>query len=147
MSRQMKSKSSVTTNRKDSLIRTYNIFSIQYHKIIATAFACFTMFLIGAPLGSIIKKGGLGFPVLISIIFFIVYYVISLAAEKQARQDLMEPIVAVWIPNIILIPIGLFFLRKARKDARLFDADYYLVVFDKVKTWLLGSKRLAKNAA
>ena len=135
LTRQMKSKSSVTKNREASLIRNHNIFSIQYNKMIATAFACMTMFLIGAPLGAIIKKGGLGFPVLISIIFFIIYYVISLAAEKQARQDLLDPLLAVWVPNIILLPIGLFFLKQARKDARLLEADYYLVAVDKLKSW------------
>jgi lipopolysaccharide export system permease protein len=146
MSRQMKSKSSVTKNRSQALIRNLNIFLIQYFKIIVTSFACITMFLIGAPLGAIIKKGGLGFPVLISIIFFIIYYVLSLAAEKQARQDLLEPLLAVWIPNIVLLPIGIFFLRQARKDARLFEMDYYLVVIYKIKAWLQGTMRLSKNA-
>jgi lipopolysaccharide export system permease protein len=147
MSRQMKSKTSVTQNRNNALVRNLNIFSIQYFKMIATAFACVTMFLIGAPLGAIIKKGGLGFPVLISIIFFIIYYVISLAAEKQARQDLLDPLLAVWIPNIILAPIGLFFLRQARKDARLFETDYYLVNIDKLRMWFLRLRGPSKNAA
>lgn len=113
-----------------------NVFAIQYHKILANSVACIIMFLIGAPLGAIIKRGGLGMPVLLSILFFIIFYVISMTAEKYAKQDLIEPSLAMWSANLILLPIGLVFLRQARNDVRLFEADFYNVIFDRIKTWI-----------
>jgi lipopolysaccharide export system permease protein len=91
------------------------------------------MFLIGAPLGTIIKKGGLGFPVIISIFFYIFYYVASILSEKWAVAGFVNGTYSVWMADFILLPIGLFFLRQARVDARLFDNDYYSVVIDKFK--------------
>ncbi|MDH5598748.1 MAG: LptF/LptG family permease, partial [Cyclobacteriaceae bacterium] len=111
------------------------IFQIQWHKIIANAIACFTMFLIGAPLGAIIKKGGLGIPVLLSILFFIIFYVLTMMGEKWAKQGLLDPWVGIWMANFILLPIGMFFMKQARKDARLFDSDFYNVIYQKIKKW------------
>jgi len=99
----------------------------------ANSIACIAMFLIGAPLGAIIKKGGLGVPVIASIFFFIVFYVLSLMGEKWARAETLPMIAGMWMPCAILFTIGLVFLRQARADARLFDADFYNVVFDKIK--------------
>lgn len=115
----------------------YKVFMIQWHRILANSIACLAMFLIGAPLGSIIKKGGLGIPVLVSILFFIFYYVLDLLGAKWAKQDFISVPVGVWMANFVLFSIGMFFLRQARVDARLFDADFYHVAIDKV------SKRLA----
>jgi lipopolysaccharide export system permease protein len=91
------------------------------------------MFLIGAPLGSIIKKGGLGVPVLVSILFFIVFYILSLMGEKWAKQGILNVATCMWLANSVLMIIGLVFLKQARSDARLFDADFYNVVWDKIK--------------
>jgi len=142
LTRQMKSKSSVNKNRMSHFSREQKIFIIQREKLTANAFACVILFLIGAPLGSIIKKGGLGIPVFVSIIFFIFYYVVSMFAEKQARQGLMDPYLAGWLANIILLPIGLFSFIQARKDARILELDYYLVLFYKFKTWMIPAKSL-----
>lgn len=100
------------------------------------AISIIVMFLIGAPLGSIIKKGGLGLPVLLSIIFFIIQYVIHMTADKWARQGYMDTLLASWLSDIVLFPVGLFFLALARKDARLFEADTYSVFFKNLnKRW------------
>ena len=98
------------------------------------------MFLIGAPLGAIIKKGGLGVPVLMSILFFIVFYVLSLVGEKWAKAATVSVPLGMWMANIVLVLIGLLFLRQARADARLFDSDFYSVVWDKI------SRRFLKQA-
>jgi lipopolysaccharide export system permease protein len=108
-------------------------FEVQWHKILANSIACIAMFLIGAPLGSIIKKGGLGVPVLVSILFFIVFYVLSLMGEKWAKQGVVTVAQGMWLANTILVMIGLLFLRQARADARLFDADFYNVAWDKIR--------------
>jgi lipopolysaccharide export system permease protein len=123
--------------QKDALI-----FSIQWHKIIASSFACIAMFLIGAPLGAIIKKGGLGVPFLVSVLFFIIYYVLTIQGEKFAKQGNIGVIAGVWLPDIILLFIGLFFLRQARIDARLFETDFYSIALDKLKSRMKRSTSL-----
>ncbi|MDH5367947.1 MAG: LptF/LptG family permease, partial [Cyclobacteriaceae bacterium] len=141
-------KSAVNTVRQNkSKLHSHNIaeernraefrtFEVQWHKIIANSFACVVMFLIGAPLGAIIKRGGLGFPVLISILFFIIFYVFTMTGEKWAKQGVIDPMLGMWSSNILLFPIGLFFLRQARNDAKLFDADFYNVMILKIKDFI-----------
>ncbi len=92
----------------------------RWHKV-TMAFACLVMFLIGASIGSIIKKGGFGMPVLVSISFFIVYYVLMQLGDKYAKEGILPVIVGVWIPCGILLIIGLFMARKASKDQNLFE--------------------------
>lgn len=110
----------------------FRIFQIQWHKIWANSISCLIMFLIGAPLGAIIKKGGLGVPVLTSIIFFIIFYVLSILGEKWAKQEVISVAAGVWAANSILLVFGLIFLVQARKDARFFESDFYKVVFDRL---------------
>lgn len=129
------SKTSIENFEKEGVV-----FEIQWHKILASSLACIAMFMIGAPLGSIIKKGGLGVPFLVSILFFIVYYLLSMQGEKLAKQGTVGVLGGVWSADVILFLIGLIFLRQARIDARLFDADSYLVAFDKVKRWFVAKK-------
>ncbi|UII25551.1 LptF/LptG family permease [Fulvivirga maritima] len=135
MVRQIQNKIQASNTRIERYNYEKNVYEIQWHKILSNSAACIIMFLIGAPLGSIIKRGGLGVPVLISIVFFIVFYVMSMTGEKWAKQDMVEPVYGLWAANAILLPIGLFFLRQARNDARLFDADFYNVAIDKIKIW------------
>lgn len=116
----------------DNLEREYRRFQIAWYQKYTTAFACIVMFMIGAPLGAIIKKGGLGMPVLLSIIFFIVYYMLTITGEKWAKEAITDPIFGTWFSNLVLLPFGLFFLKQARKDARLFEADIYVEFFKKI---------------
>ncbi|MBX2966798.1 MAG: LptF/LptG family permease [Cyclobacteriaceae bacterium] len=116
------------------------VFRIQWHKILASSLACIAMFLIGAPLGAIIKKGGLGVPFLVSILFFIIYYLLTMTGEKWAKQGIVSVEAGVWAADVILFGVGLIFLRQARIDARLFEADFYQVVFDKVGGWYQQAK-------
>lgn len=130
--RQVKSKISSNHKRIMQLQHENRIFEIQWHKILSNSVACIIMFLIGAPLGAIIKRGGLGVPVLISIGFFIFFYVLTMLGEKWAKKDLIEPFMGIWSANTLLLPIGLFFLSQARRDARLFDVDFYRVVWQRL---------------
>lgn len=97
------------------------------------ACACFIMFLIGAPLGAIIKKGGFGVPVIISIGFFILYYVVTMIGEKWAKEAVTSVPLGMWLGNIILFPIGIFFLRQAWKDSRLLETDFYVVQMGRIR--------------
>lgn len=110
-----------------------NLYTIERDKKYAQALACILMFLIGAPLGAIIKKGGLGVPTIIAIFFFIIYYVFTSIGEKSAKEGAMNPYIAVWLSDMVLLPFGLFFLKQARADARLFEVDFYNIWIEKLK--------------
>ncbi len=142
--RQVKSQMSGVIANIDAYTLEVSIFKIQWHKILASSLACIAMFLIGAPLGAIIKRGGLGVPFLISIVFFIVYYILSMQGEKIAKQGTIPVAAGIWAADFILLIFGLIFLRQARLDARLFEADFYRVVLDKLKIWF-ASKRKVKT--
>jgi lipopolysaccharide export system permease protein len=131
---------------QDSYLNEKKIYQIQWHKICASSLACICMFLIGAPVGAIIKKGGLGVPFLVSIMFFIIYYLLTMTGEKWAKQGILDVGTGVWAADAILFVVGLVFLRQARRDARLFELDFYLVIFDKAKNWLADHKLTAKPA-
>ncbi|MDW3191798.1 MAG: LptF/LptG family permease [Cytophagales bacterium] len=132
--RSIKSQLGSVNSNLNGLWLNHNKFSVEKYKKYSMAFACVVMFLIGAPLGAIIKKGGLGVPVIVSIFFFIIYYVLTITTEKWAKAGVTDPFFSVWIADFTLLPIGLFFLRQARIDARLFETDFYNVVIDKFKT-------------
>jgi lipopolysaccharide export system permease protein len=131
--RTVKSTFSSYTDRFKKNDRDANAYEIEKYRKYTASVACLVMFLIGAPLGAIIKKGGLGIPVLISIAFFITFYVLTITSEKWAKEGLVDVVYSSWTPNAILFPIGLFFLRQARNDARLFDSDVYLMYWNKLK--------------
>jgi lipopolysaccharide export system permease protein len=144
MARQVKSQVENINVSIDTYDKELTVFKIQWHKILASSMACVAMFLIGAPLGSIIKRGGLGVPFLVSILFFIVYYLLSMQGEKLAKQGAAAAWIGVWAADLILLIIGMIFLRQARIDARLFEADFYRVVLDKVRQWLNARRLRAK---
>jgi lipopolysaccharide export system permease protein len=123
----LKSLGVTNKDRITYLTRESKGFRVEQHKRFSTSIACFIMFLIGAPLGSIIRKGGLGVPVLISIIFFLLYYFISITGEKYAREGITNLLVGAWASDTILFGFGVLFLLQARIDSRLFDSDAYLV--------------------
>jgi len=102
------------------------------YKKITQALSCLIMFLIGAPLGAIIKRGGLGVPVLISVCFFIAFYVVTEMSRKWAEDLVMSSELAVWLPNMVLLPFGIIFLVQARLDARLLESDFYRVLIDRL---------------
>jgi lipopolysaccharide export system permease protein len=119
--------------RVGDIEKNARLFAVELHRKFALSVACFMMFLIGAPLGAIIKKGGLGVPILVSIIFFLLFYFMTITGEKYAREGVVGIVVGSWMANVILFFCGLLFLTQARSDSRLFDADAYWVFFQKIK--------------
>jgi lipopolysaccharide export system permease protein len=97
------------------------------------AISVFVMFLIGASMGAIIKKGGFGLPVLVSIVFFIFLYVLTLTGDKYAKDGLIWVPLGAWMANLVLFPVGLFLMQRARHDSRLFDGDVYRIAWERVK--------------
>jgi lipopolysaccharide export system permease protein len=125
-------------NSTDSKIEQLTVFTLELYKKYTAAFSCIVLFLIGGSLGAIVKKGGLGVPVIIAIICFIFMYLFQTNGEKLAKENLLNPFFGAWIANIILGLAGLYFLRKAIEDSRLFEADAYNIQLQKLKNWLIN---------
>jgi lipopolysaccharide export system permease protein len=134
---------SFAESNKSSLLsksEDYRRTELEWHHKFTNAIAVFVMFLIGAPLGGIIKKGGFGLPVVIAIVFFILMYVMTQQGDKAAKESRLIVEVGAWISNTVLFFIGLYFLNKARNDSRLFESDIYAVYFSRLKERFKKSK-------
>ena len=127
-------KDNVAFNKIDLGSQTENInkHRKEWHKKFTLSIACLIFFFIGAPLGSIIRKGGLGLPVVISVLFFIVYHLISTIAERMAVFGDLNIFLGVWLSSLVLLPVGLFFTFKATTDAALFDGDSWKKAFQRL---------------
>ncbi|MCX6225825.1 MAG: LptF/LptG family permease, partial [Bacteroidia bacterium] len=106
-------------------------FQIEWHRKLTMSVACLIFFLIGAPLGSIIRKGGLGTPVVVSTLFFIFYYVISLAGEKYARAGIMPVELGMWGSTCILLAIGIYLTIKSTRDSMVLSSETYMLLIRK----------------
>ncbi|WP_448700567.1 LptF/LptG family permease [Mucilaginibacter sp. AW1-3] len=107
---------------QSSVLRRY---LVEYQKKFTLSAACLVLFLIGAPLGAIIRKGGLGLPVVISVVFFLIYYIISTIGEKAAKDGSLSPVIGTWVAILVLTPIGIFLSYKSANDSVLFDLEAY----------------------
>ena len=116
-------------------------YRVTLNQQIAKSLACLVMFFIGAPIGAIIKKGGIGLPVIISVVFFLVYYILNTTADKLGKENVVDPALSVWFANFALLPFGLFFLKQAKNDARLFESDAYVNMFMKVRGFFTKSRQ------
>ena len=116
-------KSIVKSNNDDLEYRKIIItkHKIEWHRKISLAFACLILFFIGSSMGAIIRKGGFGLPVLISVFFFIIFHVLSMIGEKSAKDLIMSAYQGIWLANIIFLPIAIFLVNKAKNDSPLFD--------------------------
>lgn len=112
------------TAAKEALNQLYRSKN-DWHRKLSLPVSVLIFFLIGAPLGAIIRKGGLGTPIVISVIFFVVYYIISLSGEKMAKEGAWSSMLGMWISSIVLTPIAAYLLVKATNDSQLLDVDWY----------------------
>ncbi len=124
-------KSITDDNLMDKEIKSKSLakHKIEWQRKFTLSFACLILFFIGAPLGAIIRKGGLGMPIVVSIIFFVIYHVISISGEKFAREGVIPPWKGMWLSSVILLPIGIFLTYKATTDSALFDIESYKKLF------------------
>ena len=132
--------STLTAFTRDTYQYTFNIrrIDIAILKKFAQAFACFIFFLIGAPLGALIRKGGLGTPAIISVLFFVAYWVIDISGEKLARDGAVSPAFGVFISTFVLLPTGAFLTWKAINDSAIFSADSMRTLFNKIRIKIMG---------
>lgn len=127
--RNMKSYFSSIAEELDSRNELMARFSIEWHRKFTLSIACLILFLIGAPLGAIIRKGGIGLPVVVSVGFFLFFHIISITGEKFVREGVLDPWIGMWIASAILFPVGVTLLIKAANESVIFDLDYYSRTF------------------
>jgi lipopolysaccharide export system permease protein len=106
--------------------------------------ACLVLFLIGAPLGSIIRKGGLGTPLVFAVVFFVVFFLLNNFGVKLVKTGVFQPIPGMWMATYILTPIGLFLTYKAMRDSQLFNQEFYFRTLKKIRPFIAGL-RVKKN--
>ncbi len=113
-----------------------SLHAIEWHRKFTLSFACIVLFLIGAPLGSIIRKGGLGTPLILAIIFFVFFFLLNNFGEKFAKSGEWTAYFGMWMSSLVLIPIGLFLTYKAMRDSQLFNQEFYYRLLNPIKVTL-----------
>jgi lipopolysaccharide export system permease protein len=107
---------------------------IAWHEKFTMAIACIVLFLIGAPLGSIIRKGGIGTPLVFAVIFFVLFFLLNNFGKKFVKEDVLLPLYGMWLATIILLPVGIFLVYKAMHDSQLFNKEFYYRLINKFKS-------------
>lgn len=126
---------SYTHSAKDDVfarLTRVNRYWIEVHRKFTLSIACLILFFIGAPLGAIIRKGGLGMPTVFSIVFFLIYYLLSITGEKFAKEGMWTVTEGMWLSSAVLLPVGLFLTYKATTDSKIFEWEFYLRPLKKV---------------
>jgi lipopolysaccharide export system permease protein len=129
-------------NRKLESLRSHEI---ERHRKFTLSVACIVLFLIGAPLGSIIRKGGLGTPLVFAIIFFVLFHLLNTFGEKFARQNVTSVFEGMWLSTLVLIPAGFFLTYKAMRDSQLSNQEFYYRTFKQVRVFLSNFKKTEKE--
>lgn len=135
----LKDGSGYLSERNESLhyeIKVIKKYEIEWNKKLTMSFACLVFFFIGAPLGAIIRKGGLGTPAVISIFFFVIYYVISISGQKMVEENVIGTFAGMWAASYILLPIGVFLTYKATTDSVIMNVDTYLTFFKNIRNFI-----------
>lgn len=116
--------------------KSLRLHEIEWHRKLTLSAACIVLFLIGAPLGSIIRKGGLGTPLVFAIIFFVIFHLFNTFGEKFVKSEQTSPLMGMWLSTFILIPIGAFLTYKAMHDSQLFNQEFYYRSFRQLRRFL-----------
>ena len=116
-------------------------YQIEIHRKFTYSLLCLIFFFTGAPLGAIIRKGGLGMPVIVSVLLFLIYYVISMIGEKFARESLVQPYVGMWISTFIMVPVSIWLTYKAANDSVILQIETYFTWLKKLNLRLRKRER------
>lgn len=111
-----------------------------WHEKFSMSVVVFVLFLIGAPLGSIVRKGGIGTPLVFAVIFFVIFFLLSNFGKKFVKEDVLQPFAGMWLATFVLLPIGFFLIYKALHDSQLFNQEYYFRIFKAVRKYLTRKK-------
>ncbi|MCI0921229.1 LptF/LptG family permease [Sphingobacterium rhinopitheci] len=120
-------------------------YDIEWHRKFTLAISCLLLFAVGAPLGAIVRKGGLGAPVVMSIIFFLIYHIISTVAEKSAKDGAITPFWGMWMAIVVLTPLAIFLTYKSTTDSTLFDAGQYKIKVQYALNWLKNKLNIGQK--
>ena len=116
------------------------MFTIKWHEKFTLSFVLIVLFLLAAPLGTIIRKGGLGMPMVVSIVMFILYYVINMIGIKMGREGVLPEWAGAWLASLLLLPVGIFVLNRAANESAIFDKEKYQKIIERVNQWLIKKK-------
>jgi lipopolysaccharide export system permease protein len=133
------------TNEIKNKAEEVKLHKLEWHRKFSLSVACIVLFFIGAPLGSIIRKGGLGMPLVVAIIFFLIFHLLNMFGEKFVKEEITSPFVGMWLSVLVLIPMGLFLTYKAMHDSQLFSKEFYYRGFKKIRLFL-STFRKTNNA-
>jgi len=125
--------------------RTLARYQIEFHRKFTLSFACVVLFLIGAPLGAIIRKGGFGLPLVISVLLFVVFHVLSIMGEKMVREGVLEAHQGMWLSSVVLLPVGILLTYKATTDSPVLDMDIYKSSIEKLTNKLAFLRKSRPN--
>ncbi|GAC1704422.1 MAG: hypothetical protein NVS9B7_04940 [Flavisolibacter sp.] len=131
----LKISAEIAANQYKEEQRNLRLHQIEWHRKISMSLACLVLFLIGAPLGSIIRKGGLGSPLIFAIIFFMLFYFTSTTGEKFAKEGSLSPFEGMWLSTFTLTPIGIFLTYKGMRDSQFFSKEFYYRIGRKLKLY------------
>lgn len=115
-----------STIDKKLQVESYLKYEIEFHKKFTLSFACILLFLIGAPLGAIIRKGGLGMPLVVALVFFISFYFLNTTGEKLVKTGSVTPWIGMWMSTFILMPFAIWLIISARNDSQIFAKEAYI---------------------
>lgn len=139
--RNFKSLIDVTSLDKKLQIENYLKYDVEFHRKFTLSFAVILLFLIGAPLGAIIRKGGLGMPLVIAVVFFMTFHILNITGEKLAKARSVFPWGGMWMSTAILLPIAFWLIMAARNDSQIFTRELYLRAWAVIKRILPEKKR------
>jgi lipopolysaccharide export system permease protein len=135
-SRNLRSLIETSMHELKDIQKEIKLYNIKWHEKFTLSFVLIVLFLMSAPLGTIIRKGGIGVPMVFSILLFIFYYVINMIGFKMGREGVIPQWLGAWMSSIVLLPVGLFILKKAADESAVFDKEKYQKFFEKIKRYL-----------
>jgi lipopolysaccharide export system permease protein len=126
-------------------LKSLRLHEIEWHRKFTLSIGCLVLFLIGAPLGSIIRRGGLGTPLVFAIIFFVTFHLFNTFGEKFVKSEEASPLMGMWLSTFVLIPISIFLIYKAMRDSQLFNQEFYYRSFKQLRTFLTNFSSRKKS--
>ncbi|MCG7857624.1 LptF/LptG family permease [Flavihumibacter sp.] len=131
----IKSTLEINKSEYENRSKSLRLHKMVWHEKFTMSLACFVLFLIGAPLGSIIRKGGIGTPLVFAVIFFVIFFLLNNFGKKFVKEAVLAPGWGMWMATYILLPIGVFLVYKAMHDSQLFNKEFYFRTFRKIRPW------------
>jgi lipopolysaccharide export system permease protein len=125
----------------DTKTKDLRLHEMEWHRKFSLSLSCLILFFIGAPLGSIIRKGGLGMPLVTAIIFFLIFHLLNMFGEKFVKEAVLVPSIGMWLSILVLTPVGIFLTYKALHDSQLFNKEFYSRLLKRIRAGFRNFKK------